>query len=203
MIDNFEKYKHIKSRLILGDTRREIPRYCFVVPTYKRPKQLKRALLSIYNQKNAPQYDVVVVDNDNAMNTETENMIRNCQKSNLYYYKNEENIGLFGNWNRCYELGRGDYCCFCMDDDEISEFYLERIDAVLRERELDCLRVGESILDENDNPIAEHNILEKRYENRPNHLQYVTWKYFLYRGALPPGGMCIKKMVMLKSGGVR
>ena len=203
MQSQFEKYKHIKSVISGRNVEKHPQKYCFLIPTYKRPELLQRALKSIFSQKGTLEYNVIVVDNDNTKGTETENIIWEFQKSksNLYYYKNEENIGLFGNWNRCYQLAFGEYCCILMDDDEVCPDYLNRVDTVLEEVDLDCLRVGSYILDEKDCRIREKNFLDRRYLNRPNHLEHISWKYFLFRGALPPSGMCIKKSVMMELGG--
>lgn len=204
MVQNqFEKYKDIEAKLLVGDDEKADERFCFVIPTYKRPHLLKRALCSIFNQKSEIKFNIVVVDNDNTENSETENYIRELgkEKDNLFYYKNASNIGLFGNWNRCYQLARGEYCCILMDDDEVTENYLERINNILENSTIDCLRVGSEILDEHNNKVCETSQLEKKYLNRYGHLEYINWRYFLYRGALPPSGMCIKKSVMLSTGG--
>lgn len=203
MEDQFQKYSDVKSVLMTGNIEKKIPQYCFVIPTYQRPVFLKRVLKSVYGQIHAPTYNVVVVDNDSRPNTETERYLVEFgkEKDNLYYYKNEKNIGLFGNWNRCYQLARGEYCCILMDDDEVQPEYLYRVDMVLKANKIDCLRVGSQILDKNNEKELERNWLDRKYCNRPNHIEYISWRYFLFRAALPPSGMCVKKDTMLKTGG--
>lgn len=203
MENQFQKYDQIKSNLIAGNKERVDEKYCFIIPTYKRPVLLKRALQSIYNQKEAPAYNVVVVDNDSDEGTETEVYMKGLakEKNNLFYYKNEENIGMFGNWNRCYQLAKGEYCCILMDDDEVTEKYLARIDEIMGKEKIDCLRVGNLILDQNNQHILGKSYLERRYLNRPGHLERIQWKYFLFRAALPPSGMCVRKEVIYSLGG--
>ena len=52
----------------------------------------------------------------------------------LRYYKNVQNIGLFGNWNRCFQLACGKWVVLLHDDDLIFDdfllktvYYLNRI----------------------------------------------------------------------------
>lgn len=122
-VNNFKKYEDVKSDLILGDKNRENSKYTIAIPTYKRPKLLKKALISAINQINVDNYEIIVVDNEQNNNT-TKEVIKENFKSNIFYFRNKENIGMFGNWNRCIELAQGEYITILNDDDWLSSNYL-------------------------------------------------------------------------------
>lgn len=205
-IDEFVKYKDVKSKLIFGCEGENYTKFCFVIPTYKRAKLLKRALLSLLEQEKDSEFNIVVIDNDEMRNNETEVLMESFveKHKNMYYYKNEKNIGLFGNWNRCYEIGsqKGEFCCILMDDDELKPDYLRRIKEELNKEDYDCIRVGADILNQ-ENKLTTESGLTERYHNRPGHMEKIDWRYFLFRGALPPSGMCIKGSVMRRLGGYK
>jgi hypothetical protein len=63
--------------------------------------------------------EVVVVDNDPA-STNVEQLVERVpalRGTAFRYYVNAENLGMFGNWNRCIELGRGTWHSMLHDDD--------------------------------------------------------------------------------------
>ncbi len=116
--DNFKKNAHIVSDLLIGDLSRNLPEVTVIIPTYKRTESLKRALDSVWKQDiSANRYDVLVLDNDPAPNNETYQYLSTLKKENLYYYKNRENLGAYGNMNRCMELARTDWVAMLHDDD--------------------------------------------------------------------------------------
>ena len=72
---------------------KKLPLVTVIIPTYKRPIMLEKAIKSVINQtyKNI---EIIVVD-DNKYNSKehinTKNMIKNYP--NVRYYKNKKNIG--------------------------------------------------------------------------------------------------------------
>lgn len=199
----------VASRLIKGDLSRPIPEFTIAIPTYRRSKTLVRALNSVDNLVNAPPFDLLVVDNDDT-GDELECVISRNQE-NLYYYKNEQNIGLYGNWTRCCALARTPWVCLLHDDDELMPQYLKRIADTLKKVKLDGLRVGEILVlpheskDNLDKPVG---ILQKlshytnkQYLDQPGKLEILTYKYFKYLRALSPAGTIMRKDVVEQLGG--
>lgn len=137
--DNYEKTKHVPSLLVQGDPAGcPEPFFSIVIPTYKRVDFLKIALDSALNQQDAPfAYEVVVVDNDppGEENSPTQDMLAQYEASNLLYYRNEENLGIAGNWNRCCTLARGQWVALLHDDDILLPDYLQRISRLLNRRQ--------------------------------------------------------------------
>jgi len=139
--NNFKIYEHVRSKLIFGDFEyNKEPLISIVIPTYKRPKLLKKAIDSALNQDNFDDYEVIVVDNepvnDFDKKTKTEKLLSSYNTSKLFYYKNEENLGMTGNWNRCIELARGKWVTMLHDDDFFLSYYLNEIKKYLNYADL-------------------------------------------------------------------
>ncbi len=118
--DNFKKKAHIKSVLLKGDLNRRIPEITVVIPTYQRLDSLKRTLDSVIHQDLSKElFDILILDNDPAMDNEISLYIQTLDLENLYYYKNKENLGAYGNMNRCMELARTEWISMVHDDDVI------------------------------------------------------------------------------------
>lgn len=122
-VDNFSKYKNIKSRIIL-EGKKEKPKVTIAIPTYKRNHLIKKAIDSIVNQIEFDDYEILIVDND-FNNTELENILKGYKNDKISYYKNDKNIGLYGNWNRCIELAKGKYFIMLHDDDWLKENFFK------------------------------------------------------------------------------
>ena len=111
--NNFGKYKNVKSRLIIGERQRIDPEFSILIPTYNRLELLEEAIDSAINQSiSNSKFEIIIVDNNPEPNIEIENMIRAKKCKNLSYFKNETNIGMVGNWNRCIELASGKWITF-------------------------------------------------------------------------------------------
>ena len=60
----------------------------------------------------------------------------------MKYYKNEKNIGMYGNWNRCIELSNGEYLTILNDDKasplnwRVNKAKLNKLPANLQTKEL-------------------------------------------------------------------
>jgi glycosyltransferase involved in cell wall biosynthesis len=127
--NNFVKYKDIKSKLLIGDKNINLnPKVTIAIPTYKRAHLIEKALESSINQVKFNDYEIIIVDNeDSKYENETEELIKSYKNSNISYYKNEKNLGMFGNWNRCIELARGEYITILNDDDWLEENFLYEV----------------------------------------------------------------------------
>lgn len=132
--DYFKETAHIPSTPIIS-TEMEAPLLTIAIPTYKRASLLKETLDSALNQEEyqAP-YEILVVDNNPERNDETECLLKGyANQSNLSYYKNTENLGMFGNWNRLYTLAKGKWVVMLHDDDLLSPHFLHRMIPLLNE----------------------------------------------------------------------
>ena len=105
-----------------GSTNRP-PKVSVCVPTYNRAALLKAFLPTILSQTLR---DIEVVICDNASPDDTAEVVRGVTDPRVRYYRNESNLGPFGNMNRLLELARGEYICIVHDDDAYAPDFLER-----------------------------------------------------------------------------
>jgi hypothetical protein len=86
-----------------------------VIPTYKRPRLLARALESVLRQR-VPEARVAVFDN--ASGDETENVVRSLSRQHpIGYVRHERNLGVTGNFRSAIGAVETRYCCILNDDD--------------------------------------------------------------------------------------
>lgn len=91
------------------------PLVSILIPAYNRPKYLEEALKSVINQT-YKKIEIIICDDSTDENVK--NMIQPylSKYPNIKYYKNEENLFVL-NWNKCFELSKGKYINYLMDDD--------------------------------------------------------------------------------------
>lgn len=117
-MDNMEETRKTPSIPVFEFHSTEKPKFTIAIPTYKRADLLRFAIDSCLHQKDFTDYEILVVDNNPERNDETEKLMKDCyQKSNIAYYKNAENIGMTGNWNKLYLLARTEWVVMLHDDD--------------------------------------------------------------------------------------
>jgi glycosyltransferase len=154
--DNFSKTKNIASISIIQSKLSFTPKVTIAIPTYKRADLLKESLNSAINQIEYYDFDIIVVDNNPERGCDTEKLMNSYNNPRISYYKNKENIGMFGNWNRCIELSSGHYVSILNDDDGLESNYLKSVQEILLKKpNLDALIVGHKTIDSNGNLIFE------------------------------------------------
>ncbi len=89
-----------------------------VVPTFKRPKNLKRLLESIFSQSEKPN-EVIIIDDCSNMKEEYNQVISNLPNSeiNVFIYFNEKNMGAPYSRNYGILKAQGDWIALVDDDD--------------------------------------------------------------------------------------
>lgn len=123
--DHFKETENIPSIQIYKNGQEHTPLFSIIIPTYKRVKYLREALESALNQETNIQYEVIVIDNNPERNDETELFMKSYSSNPLLsYYKNSENLGMVGNWNRGIQLTKSDNIVLLHDDDYISASFL-------------------------------------------------------------------------------
>jgi glycosyltransferase involved in cell wall biosynthesis len=89
------------------------------IPCYERKDFFKESLESALNQ--SIKCKVIVIDNCSTHDY----FEKLCKKKGATYYRNDTNIGLYPNLNRCYELAESEYVKVLDDDDVLSVHYVE------------------------------------------------------------------------------
>lgn len=109
----------------------EAPILSIAVPTYKRFGLLKETLDSIFSLDFSVPVEVLVVDNDPDNFEQAYHEISQYNDNSFSYYKNIENLGMFGNWNQCLMLAKGKYVTILHDDDLLLPAFASQINALL------------------------------------------------------------------------
>lgn len=199
IVDNFAKNAEIPSIPIIEAAMDFVPKVTIAIPTYKRPELLKLALDSALNQIDYSDFEIIIVDNDPDRDCETERLLNTYSDKRLRYFKNTENIGMFGNWNRCVELAKGEYVTILNDDDLLSKDYLSTVVSFKNKfKNISALLVGYNILWESTQ--QNENYLSAAEE--PNVCKKIYPINFLF-GNINPGslGVFFKKDTLMKIGG--
>jgi glycosyltransferase involved in cell wall biosynthesis len=82
---------------------------------------------SLLDQKFDREFEILIVDNDPDSDV-ARHLLEGCpglRERNFRYFVNFENISMFGNWNRCLELARGEWVTILNDDDLLDADYLK------------------------------------------------------------------------------
>jgi glycosyltransferase len=205
--NNFLKTTNVLSNQIIKSKLDFIPTVTIAIPTYKRAVLLKEAIDSAINQIGYEFYDVIVVDNDPERGCETEKLLQSYNNKRISYYKNSENIGMAGNWNRLFELATGDYVVMLHDDDLIlSSFLLECMRFIDDKQNVGILRPVSQLFNE-----ALNNDQILQFEKDSNIIRGRKWRGMSKRifdidnclsfALGPPTGCLFNKKAVLNIGG--
>jgi glycosyltransferase involved in cell wall biosynthesis len=93
------------------------------IPVFERIDYFKEALKSAVNQTKSCR--ILVVDNNSSHN-DFARIIEEYNLPNIVFVKNESNLGMLGNWNRCIELCDTKYITILHDDDILHPQFVER-----------------------------------------------------------------------------
>lgn len=116
--NNFEIIEKIPCKLLWeSDKSPKNPQVSILMPVYTNHYYFKIALKSALAQDWNGKYEVVVVDNDTSENNPNQQIIEEFNDPRVRYFRNAENIGMVGNWNRCIMLARAPRITFLHDDD--------------------------------------------------------------------------------------
>ena len=109
------------------------PEISILIPTYNGARYLEACLDSVLSQtyKNI---EILAVD-DGSTDATLEILERYAASDErIRLVRNEHNLGLVGNWNRCIELAQGEWIKFVFQDDLIAPTCLERLLAQAQEQ---------------------------------------------------------------------
>jgi glycosyltransferase involved in cell wall biosynthesis len=91
------------------------PEVSILIPTYRRPQLLRRAIASALSQDPPVAMEVIVGDDAD----EGAAIVSEFDDVRLRYQRNFEHLGMAGNWNRLCDMARGDYLLLLNDDDRL------------------------------------------------------------------------------------
>ncbi|HET6848292.1 MAG TPA: glycosyltransferase [Gaiellales bacterium] len=99
------------------------PRVTVAIPTRNRAAFLREAIASALAQTFD---DIEVLVCDNASEDDTAAVVGSFADPRLRYERNDRDLGMVGNWNRCIELARGELIANLADDDLMTPDRLAR-----------------------------------------------------------------------------
>ena len=134
--DNFAKTKEIRSVCMLERTSHKEAKVTIAIPTYNGGEMLVRAVNSALAQVGYDDYNILIVDNNplSTLSLMEFTVPYEDRINRISIYRNEENIGMCGNWNRCVELCTAPYMVMLHTDDYIMPDYLKEVMAVIQKR---------------------------------------------------------------------
>jgi len=110
--------EHSPSVCVFDNREGLVPSYTVIIPTYQRPLMLQFALKSCLDQESFADFELLVLDNNPERKDGTEQLMQSfATEWRLAYYKNAENIGGVGNWNKLTLLARTEWVVMLHDDD--------------------------------------------------------------------------------------
>src|SRR5262245_3285015 len=92
------------------------------IPVYKGHAYLRLAIESVLRQT-SPHWRVVVCDD--GPEPGTRELVESVRDPRVRYLRNERNLGMAGNWNRCLEVAETDLVNLLHNDDELLPNYVE------------------------------------------------------------------------------
>ncbi len=93
-----------------------VPTYSIIIPVCNRVFGFREALHSALKVEGCT--EILVID-DNSTHSEFETIAASFQDSRISYSKNENTLGLFGNWNRGISIAKGEFVSVLCSDDLI------------------------------------------------------------------------------------
>lgn len=93
------------------------PRVSIGLPVYNGANFIRRAVQSVLEQDYGD-LELVIADNASTDATQSICLEVAARDKRVRYYRNEANLGAAGNYNRVFELARGDYFKWAAHDDE-------------------------------------------------------------------------------------
>lgn len=107
-----------------------VPLISICIPTYNGQEFLETCLDSAIKQS-FHDIEIIIVDDcstDSTWDIATQYAARDKR---VKLFRNEKNLGLVGNWNRCIEVSKGEWVKFLFQDDCLAENCIEKMMAVI------------------------------------------------------------------------
>ena len=174
--DCFADHASVRSTCV-HDNGPRAARVSIAIPTFQRPELLIETVRSALAQTVEGGIEIIIVDND--PETDARRWISRypeLRDAPLRYFVNGENIGMFGNWNRCIELARGEWMTILNDDDLIDDTFTARmIETLDHHRNIDGIICRKRFLDQRPDAASHENTGWKKWAS-------VAWCEARFRG---------------------
>lgn len=108
------------------------PFWSVMMPVYRPDSYLEEALRSVLAQGIGPDRMQIQVVDDCPDDTQVDGRIRALAGGRIEFSKNEKNLGLAGNWNRCIERARGQWVHLLHHDDRVYPGFYDKLENLIR-----------------------------------------------------------------------
>lgn len=200
----YRKWDSIKTECLFGN-RVGDALLTIIIPVYDHPFELmKRAVNSVLYQRCDYSYQILIIDDFAGRKEESnfEKYIRELDDNRIIYYKNEKNIGVFGNWNRGIELAKSKWVTILHTDDFYKSNYLQAMKSIVdKHPEIDQLACKYKLVNLADKTL---NFNEEYQSNSGTAKVYkVSYLDYLYEMYTSVKGAWFKRDALIEIGGFR
>jgi len=135
------------------------PFFSIVIPTYKRPKKLQKAIKSVLVQT-YPDFEIIVSDNCELLSASP--VCKSFKDKRIRYFVNKKNIGFTSNFYKAIGLSKGKYIFTLGDDDWLgNKNQLSNIFDLIKNKGYGYIKVHSKFFDKNIRIFIRH--FEKNY----------------------------------------
>lgn len=113
---------------------KQAPTVSLAMPVYNGGQYIGEAIQSILDQT-FEDFELIITDNASTDDTQQICLDFAEKDPRVRYHRNPQNLGAAGNYNRGFELARGEFLKWCAHDDNISPSYVEEAVRALNENE--------------------------------------------------------------------
>lgn len=125
-----------------------------LIPTYRRPEHLRRAILSVLRQTHS-HLQIAVFDNASGDNTAEVVRGLSLNEPRIKYHCQEKNIGALANFRCAFRSVETPYCAIMSDDDLVArDFYENAVNVLNNNPEVMFIIMNALTIDENLNLIG-------------------------------------------------
>lgn len=190
--------KDIQSVCIYNNWDKTPKKFCVIIPTHKRAALLKFSIESVLNQQQYDDYEILIVDNNPERDDKTELLLKDyCNIPNLAYYKNQENVGMVGNWNKLSLIARSEWLVMLHDDDMLYPDFFVNMDRIVNKLpDAAAIYCNYTFYNKEDGSLPERGSDRKIKYYQLNYGDFVLWNV-----AGAPVGMTYKRSACIAVNG--
>lgn len=131
------------------------PLITIAIPTYNRADKYLRQTIECAIRQTYENIEILISDNNSTDGTP--DVVRSFSDPRIKYFRQESNLGGFGNWNFLLNQARGDYFHLYHDDDKIDADFIETcMKGAEYRKDLAIIMTGSRGIDEDDNILREN-----------------------------------------------
>lgn len=204
-VDHYHDHDDVKTNLIYGVPNTEKVFLSIIIPIYDHPFELiVRAINSILYQEINYSIHVIIID-DFTKSHRNENVLKYVKSvgdRRISYYRNENNLGVFANWNRGIQLANSEWVTILHTDDFFKNNFFSNMKKIIDEHpEIDQLCCNYQMLRLKNTNI---NINEKYCgEYGKTIVRKVKYTEYFYEMKTSVKGALYKREKLIELGGFR